>query len=135
MEKYNLQRFIDAQSRVYDTVLSELNAGYKRTHWIWYIFPQIQGLGRSSTAQYYAILDINEAKAFLNHSILRKRLIECTSIVAQQQVVFPYPDDMKLKSSMTLFSQVSDNTLFISVLEQYFGGEPDQRTLGIINNV
>ena len=112
MVKPNLDRFIEAQNKVYDTVISELNSGYKRTHWIWYIFPQIQGLGRSQTARFYAIEDKQEAIDYLNHPVLGERLIECTSIVASQHVVFPYPDDMKLKSSMTLFSLISENEMF-----------------------
>lgn len=130
----SLERFVDAQEKVYADVISELNSGYKQTHWIWYIFPQIQGLGRSETAKYYAIKDKAEALAYLNHPVLGQRLIECTSIVAKQQVIFPYPDDMKLKSSMTLFSVVSDNNLFDEVLVRYYDGEQDRRTIELLKN-
>jgi len=134
MNENNLNRFIKAQEKIYATVISELNSGYKRTHWIWYIFPQIQGLGRSETARYYAIKDKEEALDYLNHPVLGNRLIECTSIVANQQVVFPYPDDMKLKSSMTLFSHVSDNNVFDSVLAKYYKGKKDTLTIDILKS-
>jgi len=130
----SLERFVDAQEKVYADVISELNSGYKQTHWIWYIFPQIQGLGRSEIAKYYAIKDKAEALAYLNHPVLGQRLIECTSIVAKQQVIFLYPDDMKLKSSMTLFSFVSNNNLFDQVLVRYYGGEKDRRTIELLKN-
>ena len=130
----SLERFVDAQEKVYADVISELNSGYKQTHWIWYIFPQIQGLGRSETAKYYAIKDKAEALAYLNHPVLGQRLIECTSIVAKQQVIFLYPDDMKLKSSMTLFSFVSNNNLFDEVLVRYYDGEQDRRTIELLKN-
>jgi len=132
MTKTNLERFVEAQEKVYSTVISELNSGYKKTHWIWYIFPQIQGLGRSETARYYAIKDKEEALTYLNHPILGDHLIECTSIVANHKVVFPYPDDMKLKSSMTLFSLISDNTIFGNVLTQYYSGEKDMKTVNLL---
>jgi uncharacterized protein (DUF1810 family) len=132
MSDFNLQRFIDAQDKVYDLVITELQSGHKRTHWIWYIFPQIQGLGRSETAIYYAIENRAEAKEYLKHPILGKRLIECTSIVANQKVIFPYPDDIKLKSSMTLFNQISSNEIFSQVLQKYYDGERDRKTLALL---
>jgi len=128
----NLERFVEAQDKVYATVILELNSGYKRTHWIWYIFPQIQGLGRSETARYYAIKDKEEALAYLNHPVLGDRLIECTSIVANHTVVFPHPDDMKLKSSMTLFSLLSKNDIFNSVLTSYYDGDKDMKTVNLL---
>jgi uncharacterized protein (DUF1810 family) len=133
MNESNLDRFIEAQEKVYSTVVSELNSGYKRTHWIWYIFPQIQGLGRSETARYYAIKNKEEALAYLDHPVLGKRLIECAAIVANQQVVFPYPDDMKLKSSMTLFGNISDNHIFDDVLTKYYDGKKDKQTIKLLN--
>ncbi len=132
--KANLERFTEAQAKVYETVIAELNSGYKRTHWIWYIFPQIQGLGRSETAQYYAIKDRAEALAYLNHPVLGTRLIECTSIVAKHRVVFPYPDDLKLKSSMTLFSMISGNRVFDDVLVRYYDGEKDRHTIKVLES-
>lgn len=132
MTKTYLERFVEAQDKVYAMVISELNSGYKRTHWIWYIFPQIHGLGRSETARYYAIKDKEEALAYLNHPVLGDRLIECTSIVANHKVVFPYPDNMKLKSSMTLFSLLSKNDIFNSVLAGYYDGEKDMNTVNLL---
>ena len=128
-----MDRFIEAQNKVYDTVISELKSGQKKTHWIWYIFPQIQGLGCSETALLYAIKDRIEAEDYLAHPILGKRLIECATIVANTHVTFPYPDDLKLKSSMTLFSLVSNNKIFDSVLDKYFEGSLDNSTIDIIN--
>jgi uncharacterized protein (DUF1810 family) len=131
-----MERFIKAQDKVYDTIISELESGHKRTHWIWFIFPQIQGLGRSETAKFYAIRDKEEAEEYLNHPILGKRLIECSTIVANASayVDFPYPDDLKLKSSMTLFSLVSENEIFKSVLDKYFSGELDPLTVDLLIN-
>ncbi len=129
-----MERFIKAQDKVYATVISELKSGHKRTHWIWFIFPQISGLGRSETAKFYSIKDREEAKEYLAHPILGKRLIECATIVANTHVKFPYPDDRKLKSSMTLFSLVSENEIFNLVLDKYFNGELDNNTIDIIND-
>ncbi len=134
-DAFNLQRFVDAQAPVYDNVRRELRAGCKTSHWMWFIFPQIQGLGHSPTARKYAISGRDEAKAYLQHPILGPRLIECTNLVNQVEAksadgIFGYPDDLKFRSSMTLFAEVSpDNPVFVDALDKYFGGEPDQLTL------
>lgn len=134
-DPYDLQRFVDAQRPVYDTVCSELRSGQKRSHWIWFIFPQIAGLGRSETARRYAISSLDEAKAYLAHPVLGPRLRECTQLVADIEgrridEIFWYPDDMKFRSSMTLFAQAADdNALFVACLEKYFGGQSDDATL------
>ncbi len=134
-DAFNLQRFVDAQAPVYDNVRRELRAGCKTSHWMWFIFPQIQGLGHSPTARMYAISGRGEAKAYLQHPILGPRLVECTNLVNAVETksaddIFGYPDDLKFRSSMTLFAEVSpDNPVFVDALDKYFGGEPDQLTL------
>jgi len=132
---YDLKRFTDAQQSDYAIALSEIKNGRKRSHWIWYIFPQIQGLGFSSTSKYYAIKDINEAEAYLAHPVLGKRLIEISNELLKlstnnANAVFGSPDDMKLRSSMTLFASVPNaDAVFQKVLDKFFGGEKDQLTL------
>lgn len=132
---YNLERFIDAQQSDYATALSEIKNGRKRSHWMWYIFPQIKGLGFSPTSQRYAIKDIHEAQAYLTHPVLSKRLIDISNELLKLQTdnatsVFGSPDDMKLRSSMTLFAEVPGaDSVFKKVLEKYFRGESDQLTL------
>ena len=133
-DEYNLQRFLGAQHPVYDTVLAELHAGHKRSHWMWFIFPQISGLGHSAMAQQYAISTLDEAKAYLAHPVLGQRLRECARIVAglegkTAEEIFGYPDDMKFRSSMTLFAQASPGDVFDECLGKYFGGQPDTATL------
>jgi uncharacterized protein (DUF1810 family) len=134
-DPHNLQRFVDAQEPVYATVLGELRAGRKRSHWIWFIFPQIAGLGHSPTAQHYAIQSLNEARAYIEHSILGPRLRECTGIVnsiegASIETILGYPDDLKFRSSMTLFTHATeDNDVFHAALKKYFDGNPDEQTL------
>jgi uncharacterized protein (DUF1810 family) len=134
-DRFHLERFVEAQQGVYDAVLSELRAGRKRSHWMWFIFPQIHGLGRSSTAQLYAISGLDEAVAFLDHPILGRRLRECTALVnaipsSSAREVFGPPDDLKFHSSMTLFAQAaSDKAVFLQALEKYFGSAPDPLTL------
>lgn len=131
---YNLQRFLDAQTRDYDTALSEIRNGRKRSHWMWYIFPQIQGLGFSSTSKYYAIQNREEALAYLEHPILGKRLIEISNALLSlpgnnATSIFGSPDDMKLKSSMTLFASFPDiDPVFKAVLDKFFGGKQDKPT-------
>ena len=138
MNENALQRFIDAQKEDYQTALSEIKNGRKRSHWMWYIFPQIQGLGSSETAMYYAIKNIDEAEAFLAHPVLGKRLIEISNELLSLQEndahqIFGSPDDLKLKSSMTLFSSLNNtNPAFQSVLEKFYQGTKDDRTLRII---
>lgn len=132
---YDLQRFVDAQAGVYEEVSAELRAGRKRSHWMWFIFPQIAGLGRSEMARRYAISSLAEAKAYLAHPVLGSRLRECTEWVnavhgRSIDGIFGYPDDMKFRSSMTLFARAADdNAVFEEALRKYFGGEPDHSTL------
>ena len=134
-DPYDLQRFVLAQDRVFDHVLSELRAGMKTSHWMWFIFPQIRGLGRSPISLEYAISSREEARAYLQHPILGPRLKECTRLVLGVQGravkdIFGSPDDMKFRSSMTLFAQVSpEDDIFQRALEKYFAGVPDQLTL------
>jgi uncharacterized protein (DUF1810 family) len=134
-DEFNLQRFVDAQAPVYDTVLAELRAGRKRTHWMWFIFPQVAGLGHSEMAQRYAIRSEDEAAAYLAHSLLGARLNECARIVAALDTdtiedVFAPPDDLKFHSSMTLFADVApDVAVFQDCIDKYFDGAPDRNTL------
>jgi len=134
-DAYNLQRFVDAQERVYPQVVSELRAGRKRSHWMWFIFPQIAGLGFSPTSLHYAIRSLEEAQAYLQHPVLGSRLRECTQLVVDVidrsiDDILGYPDDLKFRSSMTLFSQAAVNEpLFHAALEKYFAGKPDSLTL------
>ena len=135
---YNLHRFLDAQERVYDTVLDELRAGRKASHWIWFIFPQIAGLGQSAMAQRFAITSLDEAKAYLKHPVLGQRLRECTQLVLDvnwhsAEEIFGYPDYLKFRSCMTLFmTAATDNTIFKNALLKYFDGKPDQMTLDML---
>jgi len=135
---YNLQRFLDAQEGVYDTVLQELRAGRKSSHWIWFIFPQIAGLGHSAMAQQFAIGSLDEAKAYLQHPLLGPRLRACTQLVLDvngrsAEEIFGYPDHLKFRSCMTLFlTAATDNTIFNDALLKYFDGKPDQSTLDIL---
>ena len=137
-DEYDLNRFFNAQENMYLDVLSELNDGKKRSHWMWFIFPQIAGLGRSDTAKYYAIKNQEEARAYLNHPVLGMRLQECAEIVLNLEGksipgIFGYPDDRKFKSSMTLFSCVADQgSIFERVLNKYFHGERDTGTLELL---
>jgi uncharacterized protein (DUF1810 family) len=134
-DPFDLQRFVDAQARVYADVVNELRAGRKRSHWIWFIFPQIAGLGSSPTAARYAISSLDEARAYLGHDVLGPRLRECTRLVNAVQdrsigEIFGSPDDMKVRSSMTLFRQATeDNGDFVELLDRYYDGEPDPLTL------
>ncbi|MGI4803224.1 MAG: DUF1810 domain-containing protein [Janthinobacterium lividum] len=134
----NLQRFLDAQKSSYQTALTEIKNGKKRSHWMWYIFPQIQGLGFSETSKFYAIKDVSEAEAYLQHPVLGARLIEISKVATELSSsnatqVFGSPDDMKLKSSMTLFAALDDpNPVFQAVLNKFFGGKTDGQTLKMI---
>jgi uncharacterized protein (DUF1810 family) len=134
-DPYRLQRFVDAQNGVYEQVCAELRQGQKRGHWIWFIFPQIQGLGSSATAAEYAISSREEAARYLEHPILGPRLIECTRLVTLVEgrpirQIFPYPDYLKFRSSMTLFAHATAaNAIFLQALQKYFGGEFDPLTL------
>lgn len=132
---YNLNRFIEAQNRDYDTALAEIRAGKKASHWMWYIFPQLKGLGRSSTSEYYGLSGIKEAQAYLSDPILKARLIEITdAVIAHKdksaEEIFGGIDAKKLRSCMTLFSIAAPDILvFDAVLEQFFHGVPDRNTL------
>lgn len=132
-----LDRFLTAQERSYDAALSEIKNGRKRSHWMWYIFPQIAGLGMSSTAQYYSIADIEEAREYITHPVLGARLLEISRALltldsSDATAVMGYPDDLKLRSSMTLFAQVSEDPVFNAVIDKFYGGRPDTRTLHIL---
>jgi uncharacterized protein (DUF1810 family) len=129
----DLQRFRAAQEGAYPRIRSEIRAGDKRSHWMWFVFPQIAGLGSSPTAQLYAIRGRDEARAFLDDPILGPRLLECTAgVLANERQMFDFPDDLKLRSSMTLFAQVADDPApFEAVLAKFFDG-PDQRTLDLL---
>jgi len=135
----DLQRFVAAQEAVYADVLDQLQAGRKRSHWMWFVFPQIAGLGASAMSRHYAIAGMAEARAYLQHPLLGARLRECCALVlaadgTSAHAVFGSPDDMKLHSSLTLFDQAalaagSGERLFAACLDKYFGGQPDQSTL------
>jgi uncharacterized protein (DUF1810 family) len=140
-DPFNLQRFIDAQSAVYDRVVKELRSGRKQSHWMWFMFPQIAGLGHSAMAQKYAITSLNEAAAYLDDPILGPRLRKCTSLVnaienCSIEDIFGYPDDLKFRSSMTLFLRATkDNHEFVAALAKYFKGEPDTATLNQLRSL
>ena len=131
----DLSRFLKAQEQDYEQALREIRSGRKRSHWMWYIFPQIQGLGFSPTAQYYAIRDLQEARDYLTHPVLGARLKEISSALLDLNGLsacesFGYPDDLKLRSSMTLFRRADLNEpVFLEVLEKYYDGKPDARTV------
>ncbi|MBV8698329.1 MAG: DUF1810 domain-containing protein [Bradyrhizobium sp.] len=136
-DPFDLQRFVDAQHDVYRQVAAELSAGRKRSHWMWFIFPQIAGLGFSAMAQRYAISSRGEAAAYLAHDILGPRLVECTRLVLSVEgktirTILGSPDDLKFRSSMTLFSAVSKAQIFDQALAKYFAGEKDQATLDLL---
>jgi uncharacterized protein (DUF1810 family) len=134
-DPYNLQRFVDAQEPVYAHVLAELRAGSKRSHWMWFIFPQIAGLGHSETARWFAISSRAEAAAYLEHPILGPRLRECCLLATlvegrSARQIFGTPDDLKFRSSLTLFAEAtSDDPILRTALQKFFGGEPDALTL------
>jgi uncharacterized protein (DUF1810 family) len=137
-EETSLERFIDAQKTSYSIAFTEIKNGKKRSHWMWYIFPQVQGLGLSQTSRYYAIKDVHEAEEFLQHPLLGSRLVNiCQELLRLENNnangIFGSPDDIKLKSSMTLFSAAANaDPVFQLVLEKFFDGIKDAKTLGII---
>ncbi len=137
-DPYDLNRFVSAQEGVYDRALAELREGLKRSHWMWYIFPQIDGLGLSPTTRHYAIKSLEEARQYLAHPVLGARLKESAEAVLAVQgqsasEIFGFPDDMKLQSSMTLFELVSGpGSVFERVLDKYYQGKRDARTLQIV---
>ncbi len=137
-DPFDLNRFLSAQAGIYPQVLAELRAGQKRSHWIWFIFPQLKGLGQSSYSEFYGIGSLQEAAAFWRHPALGPRLEECTSLVNHVQKrpieeILGYPDDLKFRSSMTLFSRAApDASVFTQALDKYFGGKPDRLTLELL---
>ena len=136
--KNDLERFLKAQEKDYEQALNEIKNGRKTGHWIWYIFPQISGLGFSSTSKYYSIKDKNEAIEYLKNKTLKNRLIEiCEALLSLESddatYVMGYPDDLKLKSSMTLFDEVSDIDVFKKVLDKFYNGEKDEMTISLLN--
>ena len=134
-EPYDLERFVDAQAPVYQRVVAELRQGRKASHWMWFIFPQIKGLGSSPMANKFAIASRAEAQAYLDHPVLGARLRECTRLVTAVldrsiEKILGYPDDLKFRSSMTLFAAVAnDNKDFIDALDKFYGGKADPATL------
>jgi uncharacterized protein (DUF1810 family) len=139
-DPFDLNRFLEAQEGVYRGALAELRQGQKRSHWMWFIFPQLEGLGHSPTTQYYAIKSLEEARAYLDHPVLGQRLHECAQVLLEVEGrsamdIFGYPDILKLRSSMTLFACVADEpgSLFDHVLEAYYDGEEDARTLDLLH--
>jgi uncharacterized protein (DUF1810 family) len=138
-DPYNLQRFVDAQQGILDTVLAELNAGAKQSHWMWFVFPQLAGLGRSPTAEFYGIGTLAEARAYLEHPLLGRRLRDCVEALlhwagrrSAEQVLGPI-DALKLKSSMTLFDAVEPAGTFADALAGFYGGDRDELTLALLN--
>ena len=135
LDRYNLQRFIQAQEPVYQRATAELREGRKRTHWMWFIFPQIRGLGHSEVAQRFSIASLPEAEAYFEHPILGSRLKECTELVnaiegRSIEHIFGYPDHLKFRSCMTLFAQAAPGEkIFNEALDKYFAGSPDEFTV------
>lgn len=139
-DPYDLKRFVDAQDGIYYHALEEIRSGRKSSHWMWFIFPQFDGLGHSSTAKMYAIKSMAEAQAYLNHPILGERLLECAQAALDvdgrsARDIFGSPDDLKLRSSATLFSRLSPSgSVFEKLIEKYFQNEPDDRTIQLLGN-
>ena len=137
-DPYDLQRFVDAQANVFDRALSEIKSGRKRSHWMWFIFPQVEGLGTSSMSKRYAIRSIAAAKVYLAHPLLGPRLLECAEAALAVQTssaleLFGSPDDMKLRSCATLFACVSsEGSVFSQLIDKFFDGKPDERTLQLV---
>lgn len=136
-DPFDLQRFVDAQRSLYADVRAELAEGRKRSHWMWFVFPQLKGLGRSATAQHYGIASTAEAQAYWAHPLLGPRLRECTELVlavdrTSAGEIFGAPDDLKFHSCMTLFAHATGEPLFVRALEKYFGGRDDGQTLRLL---
>jgi uncharacterized protein (DUF1810 family) len=133
------KRFLLAQSEVYPNALGQVRSGKKSSHWMWYIFPQLKGLGKSKIATYYGLADLNQAADYLNHPILGQNLLEITQALLKLRAksaleIFGAPDDLKLRSCMTLFAQLEKaSPVFNQVLDQYFGGHPDPLTLKLLH--
>lgn len=140
-DPFDLQRFISAQEGIYEQALAELQRGQKRSHWIWFIFPQIEGLGSSQMTRYYAIKSMDEAIGYLSHPLLGRRLRECAQVVLSLEgltisEIFGYPDDLKMKSSMTLFAQVAEpGSVFAQILYKYYKGQRDNRTIELLEKL
>jgi uncharacterized protein (DUF1810 family) len=140
-DRFNLERFVTAQEPVFETVLAELRTRRKRSHWMWFVFPQLCGLGRSPTARFYGISALDEARAYLAHPMLGPRLDLCTKIVLASEssslhAIFGSPDDMKFRSCATLFSLATDDpdNPFRQALDRWCSGRPDERTLALIDS-
>jgi uncharacterized protein (DUF1810 family) len=136
-DPFDLQRFVDAQAPVYRQVCAELAAGRKTSHWMWFVFPQLKGLGRSATAQHYGIGSTAHAQAYWAHAVLGARLKQCTELVLAREgrsahEIFGPPDDLKFRSCMTLFARATGEPLFTRALDKYFGGQPDPATLALL---
>jgi uncharacterized protein (DUF1810 family) len=137
-DAFDLQRFVGAQAPVIDTVRQELAAGRKQSHWMWFVFPQLAGLGRSPTAQHFALRSLAEAEAYLRHPVLGPRLVECTSLAAAVEGrsahdIFGSPDDLKFRSSLTLFARTAGAPpIFAAALQKFFEGRPDPATLELL---
>jgi uncharacterized protein (DUF1810 family) len=140
-DPFNLHRFVDAQATTFAQAHAELELGQKRTHWMWFIFPQIAGLGSSPTAQRFAIRSMDEATAYLAHPLLGPRLRDCTALVLTHPTravsdIFPYPDDLKFHSSLTLFAVADPDTpLFRSALDTFFHSQRDEATLALLGTM
>jgi uncharacterized protein (DUF1810 family) len=136
-DPFDLQRFLDAQAPVYPVVLGELQAGRKQGHWMWFIFPQLAGLGHSAMAERFAISSREEVVAYLSHGVLGSRIQECTALVNAVEgrtirEILGSPDDLKFHSSMTLFGTVSSDPKFAAAIAKFYGGKPDQRPLDLL---
>ena len=137
-DPFDLNRFVEAQAPAIDTVVEELGRGRKQSHWMWFVFPQVAGLGFSAMSQKYAIGSVEEARAYLAHPVLGERLRECVELVLQLEnrsahQIFGSPDDMKFRSGLTLFAEVSGEEVFLRALDRYFEGAADPATLKILN--
>ena len=137
-ESNTLERFLDPQNFMYELALSEIRNGRKEEHWIWFIFPQLRGIGRSRMSYHYGIQDIAEAKSYYAHTILGKRLLEATQLLLQQDKdlveIFGHLDAMKVRSCMTLFYHATGNEMFMKVIEKFFGGNEDDLTLELLKS-
>jgi uncharacterized protein (DUF1810 family) len=136
-DAFDLERFVDAQAPVYPGVVAELRQGRKQSHWMWFIFPQLAGLGHSAMAQRYAIASRAEALAYLGHAVLGNRLRECTALVNAVEgrtirEILGSPDDLKFRSSMTLFAAVCSDPEFAAAIRKFYGGTPDRKTLDLL---
>ena len=137
---YDLERFAEAQEGMYEQALAEIRRGRKQSHWMWFVFPQFDGLGVSATSRRYAVKSVDEARAYLAHPVLGPRLIECAEAMLgvdgrSARQILGSPDDLKLRSCATLFAQVSPaGSAFHQILDKYFGGQPDDRTLSLISD-